>query len=107
MKTPAVAPAAGTRVPAAGSAPAAGSKSRTPARLPGAWYRPRATYRAPAVVAAGIRSRIKGVVPVDVRVEIDTRGRVTSATPVTMKAHSGIEGYLSLARRAGGKTVAL
>ena len=44
---------------------------------------PRATYRAPAVVAAGIRSRIKGSVPIDVRVHIDERGRVVSAAPVS------------------------
>lgn len=55
---------------------------------------PRATYKAPAVVAAGIRSRIKGVVPVDVRVEIDTRGRVVSATLLT-KVRSDIDKYLS------------
>jgi hypothetical protein len=55
---------------------------------------PRATYKAPAVVAAGVRSRIKGVVPIDVRVEIDTHGRVTAATPIA-KAHSGIDSYLS------------
>ena len=54
---------------------------------------PRATYKAPAVVAAGVRARIKGVVPIDVRVEIDIHGRVTSAAPVT-KAHSGIDTYL-------------
>ncbi len=55
---------------------------------------PKATYRAPAVVAAGVRSRIKGVIPIDVRVQIDTRGHVVSATPVT-RQHSGIEEYLA------------
>jgi hypothetical protein len=86
VKTPAAAPAAS-------SAPAASAKPEPPAthaRI----VQPKATYKAPAVVAAGIRSRIKGVVPVDVRVEIDTRGRVTSATLVT-KTHSDIEKYLA------------
>jgi hypothetical protein len=41
-----------------------------------------------------VRSRIKGVIPIDVRVEIDIHGRVSSAAPVT-KTHSGIESYLS------------
>ncbi len=79
--------------PAARPAPAASARAEPPAS-PARLVQPRATYRAPAVVAAGVRSRIKGVVPVDVRVEIGTRGRVISATPVT-KAHSGIESYLS------------
>jgi hypothetical protein len=55
---------------------------------------PRPTYRAPPVVAAGIRPRINGTVPIDVRVQIDEHGRVTSATPVT-KLHGGLEEYLA------------
>jgi hypothetical protein len=55
---------------------------------------PRATYKAPPVVAAGIRPRIKGTIPIDVRVQIDARGRVISATPVT-KQHSALEKYLA------------
>jgi len=51
-------------------------------------------YRAPPVVAAGIRPRIKGTVPIDVRVRIDERGRVISATPIT-KVHDAIDEYLS------------
>jgi hypothetical protein len=55
---------------------------------------PKATYKAPPVIAAGIRPRIKGTIPVDVRVQIDARGRVVSATPVT-KQHPGLEKYLA------------
>jgi hypothetical protein len=55
---------------------------------------PKAIYRAPPVVAAGIRPRIKGTIPIDVRVHIDTRGRVVSAAPVT-KQHSGLDLYLA------------
>jgi hypothetical protein len=55
-------------------------------------------YRAPPVVAAGIRPRIKGSVPIDVRVRIDERGRVISATPIT-KLHDAIDEYL------GGRAV--
>jgi len=54
---------------------------------------PKPTYRAPPVVAAGIRPRIKGTVPIDVRVRIDEHGRVSSATPIT-KMHDGLEEYL-------------
>lgn len=79
-------------VKAEATAPAPAPKPE-PAPNAARMVQPRATYKAPAVVAAGIRSRIKGVVPIDVRVEIDTRGRVTAATPVT-KAHSGIDNYL-------------
>ncbi len=55
---------------------------------------PRATYRAPAVVAAGVRSRIRGAIPLDVRVEIDTRGRVISAKPIG-RQRTDIEQYLA------------
>jgi TonB family protein len=50
-------------------------------------------YRAPPVVAAGIRPRIKGSVPIDVRVRIDERGHVISATPIT-KLSDTIDKYL-------------
>ena len=46
------------------------------------------------MIAAGIRPRIKGTIPIDVRVQIDARGRVVSATPVT-KQHSGLNEYLA------------
>jgi TonB family protein len=81
------------KAPAPAAAPPPPPKSATAAQSVRT-IQPKATYKAPAVVAAGVRSRIKGVVPVDVRVEIDTRGRVTSATPIT-KPRSGIETYLS------------
>lgn len=55
---------------------------------------PKAVYRAPAVVAAGVRSRIKGAIPIDIRVQIDTHGHVVSATPVT-RQHSGMDEYLA------------
>jgi TonB family protein len=55
---------------------------------------PKATYKAPPVVAAGIRPRINGKIPIDVRVTIDTRGRVLTATPV-VKPHSGLDEYLA------------
>jgi hypothetical protein len=72
--------------PAPSPAPAAGPVPRiTP---------PKAVYKAPPVIAAGVRPRIKGVVSIDVRVQIDTRGHVVSATPVT-KQHAGLDEYLS------------
>jgi Gram-negative bacterial TonB protein C-terminal len=55
---------------------------------------PKVTHRAPPVIAAGVRPRITSPIPIDVRVEIDDRGRVTSAAPVT-KPHKGIEAYLA------------
>jgi|SRR5579863_6264204 len=54
---------------------------------------PKAVYKAPPIVASGIRPRIKGAVPIDVRVQIDARGHVVSAVPVT-KQHSGLDEYL-------------
>jgi TonB family protein len=55
---------------------------------------PKVTHRAPPVIAAGIRSRIKSTTSIDVRVHIDERGRVTSAAPV-VKPHQGLESYLA------------
>jgi outer membrane biosynthesis protein TonB len=55
---------------------------------------PKAIYRAPPVIAAGIRPRIKGTIAIDVRVHIDARGRVVSAAPVT-RQHSGLDQYLA------------
>ena len=49
--------------------------------------------RVPPVVPASIRPRIKGTIPVDVRVRIDEKGRVLSATPIS-KPHSGVESFL-------------
>jgi hypothetical protein len=73
------------------ASPVAPSPSpETPARI----VQPKAIYRAPPVIAAGIRPRIKGTISIDVRVHIDTRGRVVSAAPVT-KPHSGLDRYLA------------
>jgi hypothetical protein len=55
---------------------------------------PKPIYRAPPVVAAGIRPRIKGTMPIDVKVRIDEKGRVVSASPIT-KLHDGLEEYLA------------
>jgi hypothetical protein len=65
-----------------------------PHAAPPPFTQPKAIYRAPPVVAAGIRSRIKGTIGIDVRVQIDARGRVVSATPVT-RQHSGLDQYLA------------
>ncbi|MDE3197373.1 MAG: hypothetical protein KGN84_13570 [Acidobacteriota bacterium] len=54
---------------------------------------PKAIHRVPPVVPASIRPRIKSSIPVDVRVSIDARGRVTSAIPVT-KAKNSLERLL-------------
>ena len=66
-------------------APAAESRRFTP---------PRAIHKAPPVVPASIRPRIRGSVPIDIRVRVDTRGRVVSAAPVT-KPHFGLNAYLA------------
>jgi hypothetical protein len=79
------------------NAPAPSPAPRTalpPVEVPARTVQPRATYRAPAVVAAGVRSRIKGTMPIDVRVQIDTHGHVVSATSIT-RQHSGLEEYLA------------
>ena len=55
---------------------------------------PKAIYKAPPVVAAGIRSRIRNTIAIDIRVHIDPHGRVVSAAPVT-KQHSGLNQYLA------------
>ncbi|HVW86358.1 MAG TPA: energy transducer TonB, partial [Bryobacteraceae bacterium] len=56
--------------------------------------RARAIHRVPPVVPASIRPRIRGKIPIDVRVHINARGRVTSASPVT-RPHGGLESYLA------------
>ncbi|MDP9055408.1 MAG: energy transducer TonB [Acidobacteriota bacterium] len=55
---------------------------------------PKPIYRAPPIVAAGIRPRIKGPIPIDVKVQIDAKGRVVTASPIT-KIHNGLEEYLA------------
>jgi Gram-negative bacterial TonB protein C-terminal len=55
---------------------------------------PKVIYRAPPVVAAGIRPRIKSTVTIDVRVQIDVRGRVVSAAPIN-RPPAGLDAYLA------------
>lgn len=55
---------------------------------------PRVIHRAPPVIAAGVRPRLTTPVALDVRVEIDARGRVTSAAPV-VKPRKSLEAYLA------------
>jgi protein TonB len=85
------------RVMQAQSAPVAAAPPIAPPPAPGATARitqPKAIYKAPPVIAAGIRPRIKGTIPIDVRVQIDARGHVVSATTVT-KPHAGLNEYLA------------
>ncbi|HEX4137873.1 MAG TPA: hypothetical protein VHY84_24905 [Bryobacteraceae bacterium] len=65
-----------------------------PAEPAAGFTQPKATYRAPPVIAAGIRPRIKGTIAIDVRVHIDARGRVVSAAPVA-RQRSGLDQYLA------------
>jgi TonB family protein len=58
---------------------------------------PQATHRVAPVVAAGIRPQIRGQLTIDVRVQVDSRGRVTSAVPAK-HPHSRLE--ISLAASA-------
>jgi hypothetical protein len=76
--------------------PPAAAPNAPPARAGGARQitQPKAIYKAPPVVAAGIRPRINGKIPIDVRVTIDTKGHVMMATPV-VKPHSGLDEYLA------------
>jgi hypothetical protein len=55
---------------------------------------PKVIHRAPPVIAARIQPRLTTPVALDVRVQIDARGHVTSAAPV-VKPHKGIETYLA------------
>src|SRR5262249_18374417 len=87
------APAPATPPPPA-PAETAAKPTPPPAATPSRFLPPKTTYRAPPVVAAGIRPRIKGTIAIDVRVHIDARGRVASASPIT-KQHSGLEEYLA------------
>jgi hypothetical protein len=65
-----------------------------PAGEPARITQPKPIYKAPPVIAAGVRPRIKGTVAMDVRVQIDARGRVVSATPVTSQ-RTGLDKYLA------------
>ena len=55
---------------------------------------PVAIHKEAPVVPSSIRPRIRGRIPIDIRVQIDAQGRVISASPLT-KAHSGLETYLA------------
>ncbi len=77
------------------TAPTASPVAPSPApEKPARIVQPKAIYRAPPVIVAGIRPRIKGTISIDVRVHIDARGRVVSATPVA-RQHSGLDQYLA------------
>lgn len=54
---------------------------------------PKAIHKVAPEVPTSIKSRIRGSVPIDVRVKVDAKGHVTAATPV--KKHSGLEGFLA------------
>jgi TonB family protein len=84
------------RSESAAAPPAAAPKASEPSRPTNIIHRtePRAIHRAPPVIASGIRPRISGTIPIDVRVHVDEHGRVTSAAPVT-KPHQGLDAYLA------------
>jgi hypothetical protein len=67
---------------------------RTATAAPVRRIEPKVIHRAPPVIAAGVRPRLTSPLAVDVRVEIDARGHVTSAAPV-VKPHKGLEAYLA------------
>ncbi len=77
---PPPAPATGTPPPAVQKAPKATA--------------PRATHKVPPTIPDSVRSRITGTVVVEVRVRIDSRGRVVSATPLG-KRRGGLDSYLA------------
>ncbi len=76
--------------------PPAPKPPQAPARAVTVIHRtePRAIHRAAPEIASGIRPRITGTIPIDVRVHVDERGRVTSAAPV-VKPHPGLDAYLA------------
>jgi hypothetical protein len=55
---------------------------------------PKVIHRSPPVIATGVRPRLTNPVALNIRVEIDARGRVTSAAPV-VKPHKGLDAYLA------------
>lgn len=55
---------------------------------------PKAIHRVAPVVAGSVRPRIKGKVPIDIRAEIDSKGRVTNAVALT-KPREALEVYLT------------
>jgi hypothetical protein len=64
-------------------------------RVP-AYQQPRVSHRVAPVVSAGVRSRIRGRTGVDVKVEIDTGGRVVSARAASQRGSgSSVRKYLA------------
>jgi hypothetical protein len=55
---------------------------------------PRPIQRVAPVVGAGVRQRIPGIVPLDIRVTVDRKGRVLTAEPVT-RPRDSLHKYLS------------
>jgi len=55
---------------------------------------PRPIHKVAPVVPAGIRPRIPSRLPMDVRVDVDAKGRVVSAAPVS-RHRTGLENYLA------------
>ena len=78
---------------AAAPAPKPAAPPGTPA-APAHRTEPKVIHRAPPVIAAGVRPRLTSPIAVDVRVEIDAHGRVTSAVPV-VKPRKGLDAYLA------------
>ncbi|HEY6577863.1 MAG TPA: energy transducer TonB [Rhizomicrobium sp.] len=79
---------------AASAPPALKAPQRVAPAAPARRTEPKVVHRAPPVIASGIRPRLTSPIALDVRVEIDARGRVTSAEPV-VKPHKGLDTYLA------------
>jgi hypothetical protein len=82
-----------------GSQSVSGASSAAPEAVPSAprsahLIPAKAVHKVPPVVPASIRPRIHGSIPIDIRVRIDARGRVTSAVPV-VKQKAGLNSYLA------------
>jgi Gram-negative bacterial TonB protein C-terminal len=79
----------------AAPAPKAAARALSVApRAPVRRTEPKVIHRAPPVIAAGVRPRLTSTIALDVRVQIDEHGRVTSAEPV-VKPRKGLETYLA------------
>lgn len=95
-------PATGATAPNAPSPAAksaAGATSAAPEAVPASPHSAqlipaKAVHKVPPVIPASIRPRIHGSIPIDVRVRIDSRGRVTSAVP-TVRQRAGLNSYLT------------
>lgn len=96
-------PAPGATAPNApstsGTKSAAGVTSAAPEAVPASPHSAhlvpaKAVHKVPPVIPASIRPRIHGSIPIDVRVRIDARGRVTSAIPA-VRQRAGLNTYLA------------